>query len=28
MNQLLVKVEQHNYSTPTKASGREYLTKE
>jgi len=28
MNKLLVAVEQHNYSAPTKASVREYLTKE
>jgi integrase len=28
MNKLLVKVEQHNYTAPTKASVREYLTKE
>jgi len=28
MNKLLVAVEQHNYSTPTKASVREYLTNE
>jgi integrase len=28
MNKLLVAVEQHNYSPPTKASVREYLTKE
>jgi predicted RNA-binding Zn-ribbon protein involved in translation (DUF1610 family) len=28
MNKLLVAVEQHNYTAPTKASAREYLTKE
>jgi integrase len=28
MNKLLVKVEEHNYTAPTKASVREYLTKE
>jgi hypothetical protein len=28
MNKLLVAVEQHNYTSPTKASVREYLTKE
>jgi len=28
MNKLLVAVEQHNYSTPSKASVKEYLTKE